>query len=672
MATKTTPAASKAEATARPLTDEEREGLLADSYLSDLVYDALLERGEASKVSELAQEINNASIGFAVVRSALDNDAKLPHSRFVLMARLWNLKARYMDVTRSLERNLMDVIRAAGKPLSTAQLATELSVIYNRPSETYFGLLGKVLSNTNLYFKGPGSSYGLAEWLPLVDGEDLTEVALDNKLKPESLKPYQALNAKVGWSASTYAEASYKIVAALKGRPVSHRLLGVLAWSVMGEKYDPRVHLSACLTESRLIWLSAEKGRGRWITREAGEKLERLLADRASHLADEAEEVAPAVVVPEPSESVEPTVSATTEENPVVAEIVAEPLVPSLPAEPEVKPLVVSEEDLVALASVVSERGAPVEVAELLALQYEVVPGDPSFKGDVAVLEARLKGDSRFLYVGAGRFREAETLPPFVYDVPEFLAFPELQFVSMDGEIMDEEIEDEGFAGSLRQDILHPLAQDAGDDEGFNPAPVPEEGVRLVLKAHHKEIGTFPLCQVPAGFFPEDAPLVEVTLREEDGTAHELFVNNEHRLAFNLFSLYEKIEADSGGCFLLQTTARPYEFRVEVLEENDPQLYLSPERYADLLGAREQAEESGDVATFDIVCELLEEYPKGLDFLQLLTEVNVVRRVTRRKLASILSNYFCFMQKAGTGQWRFDSKKRDLGTDRTKRKYLKR
>jgi hypothetical protein len=667
LATKKMPSASAAGATARPLTDVERENLLADSYLSDLVYDALLERGEASKVAEIAQEINNPNIGFALVRSALDQEAKKGGGGFVLMARLWNLRARYMDVTRSLERNLMDVIAAAGKPLSTAQLATELSVIYNRPSETYFGLLAKVLSNPHLYFKGPGTSYGLAEWLPLVDGENLDEVALDNKIKPESLVPYQALTSKVGWSASSYADASYRTVAALKGRPISHRLLGVLAWSVMGESYDPRAHMAACLLDSRLIWLSAEKGRGRWVTRETAERLERLLADRASHMAEEVEEAPlPVVVTPEPVESVpEPTAETTAE----VVVVAPEPI---LPEEDEVKPLTVSEEDLIALASVVSERGVPVEVAELLALQYEVVPGDPSFKNDVTVLEARLKSDARFLYVGAGRFREAGTVPPFVYDLPEFLAFPELQFVSMDGEIMDEEIEDEGFAGSLRQDVLHPLAQDAGDDEGLCGTGSPDEGIRLVVKAHHKEIGTFPLCQLPVGFFPEDAPLVELTLREEDGTTHELFVNNEHRLAFNLFSLYEKIAADAGGCFVLHATPRPYEFRAEVLEEADPQLYLTSERYAELLSAREQAEESGDVATFDIVCELLEEYPKGLDFLQLMTEVNVVRRVTRRKLASILSNYFCFVQKAGTGQWRFDTKKRDMGTDRTKRKYLKR
>jgi hypothetical protein len=123
---------------------------------------------------------------------------------------------------------------------------------------------------------------------------------------------------------------------------------------------------------------------------------------------------------------------------------------------------------------------------------------------------------------------------------------------------------------------------------------------------------------------------------------------------------------------LLHRTARPFEFRFEPVAENDPLVEITPTRMSELLGLRENAEESGDVATFDIACEILAHYPKGLDFVQIMTEVNVVRRVTRRKLASILSNYYCFVQKPGQNLWRFDAKKRDLGTDRAKRKYIKR
>ena len=264
----------------------------------------------------------------------------------------------------------------------------------------------------------------------------------------------------------------------------------------------------------------------------------------------------------------------------------------------------------------VVERGSAVDAVDLLALQYEVVPGDPSFVSDLAALTEKLKGDARFLYVGAGRFREPESLPLFVHTIPEFLSFPELQFVSMDGEIMDEEIEDEGFIGTLRQDYLLPLAQDAGDDEGRYTGAEPEEAGTVVgvVKAHHKEIGTFPLCQIPDGFFPDDATIVEVTLRDDEGGAHDILVNHDLRLLFGFFGLYEKLAHEVGGAFALKRGGRPYEYRFEALPEQDPQIGISPERVAELLVLREQAEESGDVATFDIACEVLDYHPEGSGF----------------------------------------------------------
>ena len=236
-----------------------------------------------------------------------------------------------------------------------------------------------------------------------------------------------------------------------------------------------------------------------------------------------------------------------------------------------------TEEDLVALEQIVSDRGGAVDATELLALRYEVVAGDPSYRSDVETLHTRLQADARFLYVGAGRFREANSLPLFVYDLPEYLSFPDLQFVSLDGEIMDEEIEDEGFVGSLKADTQNPLVQDAGDDEGHYTGTQDATGdapIRLVVKSHHKEIGTFPLCQIPDGFFPTDAPVVEVNLRDPNGESHDIVVNNEKRLAFNFFGLYEFLPADSGAVFLLHKGVRPYEFRFEPAEENNAEVYV--------------------------------------------------------------------------------------------------
>lgn len=662
-ATAPAPVADGAAAPPPVRTPAEETADLVQEYLVDRIYDALLEIGEAAKASEITIEINEPRITFPLVRRALGESP-----RFLSVDRLWNLAARYVDTSRPTERNLLEALAAAGRPLSTAQLATELSIIYNRSSDVYLGLLARIAGPTSeRYVRTQRGEIVPRAWLPVVDADEEEDILFDNELTAAQLAPYREAARTLAWSPATYAEASRAVVEALGGRPVPHRVLGALARLGEGSAYDPKAHLLACLRDPGLVWLSP----GRWITRARAEQLLDLLAERAALLVDE--DVAEEAPARRETADGEPAAVVAVETAPAPEEPAAV-AAPAPPAAPESKPLLVRDEDLAAIEKIVIDRGSAVDAAELLALQFEVVPGDPSFKADLAVLTEALRASDRFLYVGASRFREPNSLPLFVYTLPEYLLFPDLQFVSLEGEIMDEEIEDEGFAGTLRQEILDSLAQDAGDDEGryTGDASPDAESLRLVLKAHHKEIGTFPLCQIPDGFFPTDAPVIEVTIRDPEGVAHDIIINNELRLAFNLFGLYEHVAADSGGVFHLHRTVRPYEFRFTAGEEPDGRVYLAPERMGDLLALREQAEEGGDTATFDIACEVLAHYPKGIDFVEAMTEVNIVRRVTRRRLASILSNYYCFTQKPGQNLWRFDAKKRDLGTDRNKRKYLKR
>lgn len=645
------------------------DALLAEEYLSDLVYAALLERGEASKISEITLEINHSRITVPAVRGALMNSP-----RFLTIDRTWDLKARYLDRSRPVEGTLDTVLQAAGRPLSIIQLATELSIVYNRQSDMYLQSVPKSVRNAHKYFRAGAHEYGLTTWLPLTDGENESEVFEDNKLNAATLASFRNASAKVGWSAEKYAEATYRLVSAAK-RAVPHRLMGVLAFLTLGEKYDAAAHVAACLADSRLLYLTGKNG-GRWLTQAHVTRLEALIEEKAAMMAqEEPEEVAPPPRARE--KEVAPIVveAAPEADAETLTETVApvETPAPAISSAPQ--PLEVTDADLKAIEGILVERAAPTDVSELLGLRYEVLPGDPSYRADVQTLFDRLKSDERFLYVGVGRFREPNSLPLFVYSIPEYLAFPNLQFVSMDGEIMDEEIEDEGYAGTLKTDALSPLAQDAGDDEGkyLGDASAEDASLRLVVKAHHKDIGTFPLCQIPDGFFPDDAEVIEISVRDPVGESHGVIVNRDPavRLMFNLFGLYEFLGVDSGAVFHLHKTARPYEFRYEPSAEMDSQVGIVPERLTELQNLKEQAE-GGDLATFDLVSEILEAQQKGLDFVQLMTEVNIVRRVTRRKLASILSNYLSFAQKPGQPQWRFDARKRDLGTDRNKRKYIKR
>ena len=96
-------------------------------------------------------------------------------------------------------------------------------------------------------------------------------------------------------------------------------------------------------------------------------------------------------------------------------------------------------------------------------------------------------------------------------------------------------------------------------------------------------------------------------------------------------------------------------------------MFISRNRVNELLALQERAD-AEDLPTFDIVREIMEHYRKGIEFLTLHTEVNLVRRVHRRLVASLLSEYHCYFQRGGA--WVFDAKKLSQGFDKSKRKYL--
>ncbi len=68
---------------------------------------------------------------------------------------------------------------------------------------------------------------------------------------------------------------------------------------------------------------------------------------------------------------------------------------------------------------------------------------------------------------------------------------------------------------------------------------------------------------------------------------------------------------------------------------------------------------------------LMPYHRKGVPYVTLFTEVNLVRRTNRRLVASILSSYYAFYQRAKAALWYFDEKKVDQGFKKAKRKYVR-
>ena len=120
----------------------------------------------------------------------------------------------------------------------------------------------------------------------------------------------------------------------------------------------------------------------------------------------------------------------------------------------------------------------------------------------------------------------------------------------------------------------------------------------------------------------------------------------------------------SGAVFHLEKTDNPAEYRFVQANETDPGVFVTPARLEELAEFRAEVEGGQPMSTYDIIRRILDHYRKGVSFLTLLTEVNLVRRTPRRLIASILSGYAAFHPRAN--RWTFDHKREPEGFDKSK------
>lgn len=596
-----------------PILDE----ALATRFAADLLHNALLQAGEPVKASEAARLVGREGVDLRLARVVLATHPR----RFTATDRKWTLWTRFADPTRSLERNLEEIIETCGQPVPLAALIREVSAIYGRPTEVYETVLPRLLRNTDRYFQAGGDSYGLTRWLLSTASAEEEDVLFDNYLTEEEITPYSRAADRLD---PGRLETVIEFLDAVNA-PVPNLILQFLAWRANPARFVPAAFFTALWRDGRAAFLSC----GHWL----GPKAIATLAGFFPSIAERE--------IEEHGEGQAAEVS---------------------------QPLVISEEDRERLAQAALASETTVRAARLLEDLFEVAPGEATYEGDLQTVIQTLRSDERLLWVGADRFVPRGTVPEYVFSVPEILHFPVTHYTDAEGNEVDLLLEDDGFDGGLQREILSPMAQDVLDEEPlFTPEANPPATARCVLKYHHKEIGTFPLCQLPPGFFSTDATILQADILLPTGQRTEVWINNETRLLYGLLDWFQTLPVDSGAVFYLERQT-PDRYVLTYGEETEPILFMSRNRVNELLELGRRAEEQ-ELPTFDIQREIMEHYRKGIEFLTLLTEINIARRTPRRLVASLLSGYHCFFQRGGA--WVFDPKKLSQGFDKSKRKYLK-
>ena len=603
-------------APAKPQTPPTEETLAA-RYAGDLVYKALIETGEPLKASEVAKAVDHPDVDMKLARVVLATTVSM-----TAVDRKWTIWTRYLDVNNTVDRNIHRVLNAFGQPIRIMELARELGTIYDRPAEVYEEMLSRLVLNRKRFFLIADEYVAPAEWLLNTDDDDEDEVLFDNFLEDEDVFPYVEVAREAGLDNLRAENLTAFLDKA--GVPIKNKALQFLAYHLNHETFDAERLYTHLFLDSGAVALSD----GTWIGPQLAQKLTKHFPKLAEQeVSDDAEKI----------------------------------------AQEAAQPLALSEESLAKLVQSVVDSDDTVFASRLLSDQFEITPDDRTYEEDLRTIIHALSQDERVMWAGGERFRPQGTVPGYVFSVPGLLDIPEDNYRDEDGNLVDVRLEDDGFNGGLEREILNPLAQDVLDEEPVpSPDMNPPSNARAVIKYHHKQIGTLPLCQFPSGFFPPEPAILETEFSLPGSQKAQVWVNNETRLMYGLLDWFQSIPIDSGATFTLERQAGD-RYIVNYNDESEPTMFISRNRINELLELQERAE-TDDISTFDVMREIMEHYRKGIEFITLLTEVNVVRRTPRRMVASILSEYHCFTQRGGA--WVFDTKKLIQGFDKSKRKFI--
>ncbi len=570
------------------------------------------------KLSELADKLSSAGLGLAAVRSLLASNPE----RFAYHERRWIPASRLEGLGRPFSESIRLVVSRFGGPMPFDLVVQEVARIHHADPEDVAVRVERVAKKEPAFIVAPDLRIALADWAFIAEGDSRVRAYELNGLIEADV---DAVAAKLKGIDLHEDGAAAKVLAA--AAPASAKAIGAAVWSLLN------------VDDSRAV-----------LYYEGREWYSELIS------------------VPGFAYGSDHTLHPDTEVKKwlMTAIKVAEKLAPSVDVE-DAAPIEVKVQDVVKMVSRIVGSEASVTTTKLLEEFYEITPANKTYPDDLANLMAALQAQKEVVWVGGDRFRKANSAPDFIETVPEPFQYPDLDFVDDEGESIEIELNDDGLSSSLRKLLLHPLAMDVLDEDiAVMSKNVPEQA-RLVLKSIHRELGTFPMCQIPTGWLDAEPKIQELMFVDPSGRELQVWANHEARLLYGLIDWWYEQNVENGAVFTLTKTMRPNVLEFAWEDQNDPVVYISTQRMEELRLIQERVT---DMSTLDLLIEVMSHWPKGADFLTIHAEINVVRRTKRRLVASLLSSFQCFYQRSGSPVWHFDAKKVDLGFDKTKKKFI--
>jgi len=595
------------------------EELAARSYVDRLILEQLTEMESAVKLGDLADRLSKDGVGLAAVRSLLASNP----DRFAYFERRWVPAARILGQGKPFNETMVVLLRSFDGPVALDLVVQEIARIRKSTVEHVDPVVRRVLETDKRFVLTLRNMVALTEWGFVADDESIDRALALNGVSHEEFDAAKKKLAKIDWRRNDAISEALQI-----GAPIRMKVLGAVAWAALNPQ-DPR---SVLLYDTQ-AFLSKALDMDGYV----------LGADGAIHPAADAKK----------------WVTTATK--------LADRIAPTIDVE-DAAPIEVKADDVTRLVKRVTDSKESTTSTKMLEEFYEITPSNKTFPDDMTNIMTALKKDNRVQWVGGDRFRKAGVVPEFIHTVPEPFQFVRTEFRNDEGDLVDVELTDDGLSSTLRKLLSHPLATDVLDEDILPPPKTMPETLRLVIKSIHRELGTFPMCQIPTAWIEAEPRIQELVWIDPAGREQVVWLNQDTRLAYDLVDWWYEQPIESGAVFTLTKTHRPNVFEFAWMDQPDPVIYVSTQRMEELRNMGLEAEAK---STLQVLIDVMAHWPKGADYLTLLAEVNVVRRSTRRLVASLLSSYQCFYQRSGSPVWHFDPKKVDLGFDKTKKKFIR-
>jgi len=604
---------------------------LALHYLGDLAFEVILNRGYAAKAAEVAAAIGAVEVGPKLVRRTMANSP-----RFAQEDRRWNIAVRHYG-DRPLEGAVEQTLRAYGRPIPLSLLCNEMSLSQNNPlsPDEYRRLLPKIVGTRKRYFVTSDERVGLSEWLLDTEVGDDEEFMLRNFFMAEE-DTLQLLE-KLSRSSASPDQPEGRLALHLlrtAGEPLPNRLLSAAIWRLKDRKADPVRLFEALEADEDLLLLSE----GLWLPASQKEEIDRVL-QRLSRQADKEE--------------------AELEE--------------ALEAEA----LALTDSDRTEIRARLEQEGHPLRASLIAEAVFEINPASRSFPLAIQAVNDGLGQDPAVRRAGKQTWALPSQVPAEIEEIPESLFVNSIDPARLPDAEADWELEDAGLEPGLPDMVHDPRYEDFGEEDEIEAIEATKPQARVTpipisLLYTHWKAGTLKIREIDRNLFPEESQLIYAVMHPEGGEPFAAWINQFTTLVYGLTPWYERVGAAPGSIIILKPGDQDDDFNIALTDRTDPLLEIEPERIQHLESLRGEAE-TVPWSVFDIMRRVLQQHPRGLRFIRLWAEVNVVRRTTRRVVASDLSCYHCFYSRpAGSDTWAFDERRLDQGVRKTKRKFARR